>query len=81
MHIKTATAIKHHIIVTTIDGGGGDCNHWEAIAVVLPYFVYMLTQEPIVHTEVSTPCSYEVGFVDNEQAKLTFLTYEIRYVV
>ena len=68
MHVQAVDTVKDHIVHTTIYCSCGQSYHREHIIVVLAHFVDMIAQEPVIHTEISTPCSDKVSFIDYEQA-------------
>ena len=68
MHVQAVDTVKDHIVHTTIHSCCGQGYQREHIIIILAHLVDMITQEPIIHTEISSPCGDKVCFIDNEQA-------------
>ncbi|GFI54770.1 hypothetical protein IMSAGC022_01394 [Alistipes sp.] len=65
VHVKAIDTIKNHIIDSTIYSCSCKCNQWEHVVVELPNLIDVITQEPVVNTEISSPCRNKMSFIYN----------------
>ena len=80
-HETLFSSVKDHVVLlTTIDSSSCYGNHRERVLGILANLSDFVSKVPVVHTEVSSPCRDEVGFVDDHESD-TSLTDEVTDIV
>ena len=68
---QSVNGILYHILLAAIDSGGSQAEHRE-VAAVLPLPLQIISQEPIVGTEITAPAGYSMSLIHYEQSQLPF---------
>ena len=80
MHVKAIDTIKHHVIDSSIHSCSGESNQREHVVVEFPNLIDVIAQEPVVNTEISSPCRNKMSLIDNQKSEFSF-SEEIVYVI
>ena len=68
---QSINGILHHIFPAAIDSSGSQAEYRE-VAAVLPLPLQIISQEPIVGTEITAPAGYSMSLIHYEQSQLPF---------
>ena len=74
---QSINGILYHILLAAIDSSSSQAEYWE-VAAVLSLPLQIISQEPIVSTEITAPAGYSMSLIHYEQSQLPFAQQSLK---